>query len=219
MRYITLTVSKCDNTGDIGLSINGLGKNYTDEIFVASSGTLLAHDIVEHQNGINAIGSIDDELEALGAVWFTRGQFDDMSRDGIGSSKNAYQNIAADIEEMFIKFTNKNESVNACPVTHNHNHDETFDIIINYFKEDVSNIADNVSMLATFTAIIKARLRIGYNKASRRFKTAIHANNLFWSIADAANEVIKHELIEGQQFRLAYGNGQATITEVFDNYY
>lgn len=40
--------------------------------------SVLAHDLVEHVNGPGAIGSIDDELEALGGVHLTRGQWNDF---------------------------------------------------------------------------------------------------------------------------------------------
>lgn len=53
-------------------------------INVATSGKLVAHDLLEHPN-IAIIGSIGDELEALGGVLYMRGQFGDISRTVAGS--------------------------------------------------------------------------------------------------------------------------------------
>lgn len=42
-------------------------------------GGVIAHDIIEHSNGVEPMGTIVDELEALGGVYFVRGQFDEIS--------------------------------------------------------------------------------------------------------------------------------------------
>ena len=43
-----------------------------------SQGNLAAHDIVEHLDGVENIGPVEDELQALAAVWYCRGQFGDQ---------------------------------------------------------------------------------------------------------------------------------------------
>lgn len=55
-----------------GWLVEGADPDRTDG---STSGMLIAHDILEHVNGPEAIGSIEDELEALGAVAFTRANF------------------------------------------------------------------------------------------------------------------------------------------------
>lgn len=46
------------------------------------NGRLLAHDVVEHVNGYRNIGTVEDELQALGASWYTRGRWGDDITDG-----------------------------------------------------------------------------------------------------------------------------------------
>lgn len=54
----------------VGLSVVGARK-WLD---ASRDGALLAHDLLEHVNGIEAIGTVHDELTALGAYWYVRGQ-------------------------------------------------------------------------------------------------------------------------------------------------
>lgn len=54
-----------------GLHIEGYAPNGD-----VSNVGLLAHDMLEHLAGPNYIGSITDELMAIGAAYYTRGQFD-----------------------------------------------------------------------------------------------------------------------------------------------
>lgn len=59
-----------DNDGMIGWMLCGI--NPDADLNAAWDGRLIAHDILEHVNGPAAIGTVEDELEALGAAAFVR---------------------------------------------------------------------------------------------------------------------------------------------------
>lgn len=79
----------------VGTDLN----NFTGEHSGAASFTL-AHDIVEHVNGLDKIGTVEDELMALGAVWVTRGQWGGISQNR-HITATPYEQIATDVYEMF----------------------------------------------------------------------------------------------------------------------
>ena len=66
MRYVRLQVAEDQLSGELGLKIKGMRAT---EGMAMGSGLLVAHDLLEHQNGLRAIGSVGDELEALGGIW------------------------------------------------------------------------------------------------------------------------------------------------------
>src|ERR1041385_6254253 len=65
MRSIRLVAMSDDYDDTPGLVVKGT-QPY-EGMMADREGTLVAHDILEHQNGYKAIGSVWDELEALGA--------------------------------------------------------------------------------------------------------------------------------------------------------
>lgn len=98
MKYLKIIPIDCPLSGSKAWAIEG-SDIYNDDFSGAPSGDtrLLAHDIVEHVNGVHNIGSIEDELQALGGVWFTRGHWGDFGR----SIHTPYDNLANDFCEMF----------------------------------------------------------------------------------------------------------------------
>jgi len=66
--------------------------------------TSIAHDLVEHVNGLEAIGTIGDELMALGAMWKCRGQWGDMQRTEYSSNLTAQQYIAGELPELYYQY-------------------------------------------------------------------------------------------------------------------
>ncbi len=79
MRHIRLVAFEDEPTGNLGLIVKG---SEGPEIYSDNKGSLIAHDIVEHQNGMAAIGGIDDELEAIGALWQVRGRHGTLLHEG-----------------------------------------------------------------------------------------------------------------------------------------
>lgn len=78
MQTVKLVAKKSKNGFfSMGLAIDGM-KSFLDP---ATDGGILAHDLLEHQNGVEAIGTVHDELMALGAYWYVRGQHGQINLD------------------------------------------------------------------------------------------------------------------------------------------
>jgi hypothetical protein len=130
---VILTVAEDHELGGYGLLIDGM---HGDDINPAQSGLLVAHDLLEHVNGTAHIGTIDDELEALGGIWFVRGQHADLTRDGSGSMYTPEENIASDIVRMFRDFWNGAYVDTTAPRTKPCDADEAFRTILRHAAED-----------------------------------------------------------------------------------
>lgn len=55
--------------GSVGLILDGMKLRKTFRV-VCTDSVEVAHDLIDHQNGIENIGSIGDELEAIGAEYY-----------------------------------------------------------------------------------------------------------------------------------------------------
>lgn len=219
MIYRTLTAKEDWELGELGLMLDGVKQmNYPS---VAMEGRLIAHDILEHQNGLHNIGSIGDELEALGGVWFIRGQYGDMIRDhpNINSSE---QHLASDVMNMAMLFANDIGLNFPVPRTYCHYQDDAFEGIIQLGRKDYrsewqcSN-EDNPPAISEYFDACLHYMRNGHRKAERRFGNGMWANNLFWNIAEAVDPYAKHTEYEGQRFRLGYDSNQVTCYEIIED--
>ncbi len=201
-------------TGTLGLGISTMPRN--DETNASVDGLLIAHDIIEHVNGAKHIGSIDDELEAMGALWYTRGQWGDLRRDGRGSRFTPTESVASDLTRMFRDYFH-GVTLNKATVTKPTDLDDDFIEIIARATEDYASEVDeeeHEEQAKVYNNVCLSRMRMGYRKAKNKYeKHGRHAaNNLFWAIAECMEKPVKHISHEGQQFKLNYGfdsNGDA----------
>lgn len=204
-----------DETGEIGLGLAGMRRDETTNAATGSEGgVMVAHDLLEHVNGAEQIGSIDDELEALGAMWFVRGQFHDLNRYR-QSRWSTHENLSSDIVRMFRDHAEGDQYVDgSVPRTRPCDADRDFadvlDIAARDYPEEFSdsNTRELRAMWRKYRRACMARLRIGYRKAARKYKGAgaSATNRIFWRIADAVNPKCgRVELYEGEQFELVYG--------------
>jgi hypothetical protein len=161
-------------------------------------GETIAHDIVEHVNGFHRIGGIEDELEALGGVWMTRGHCCDLRRPNY-SIYSPEANIASDLTSMAEDYWNgrKLKFVNS----HGHIMDESFECIVDIFKEKTLGIS--MAKREQFGYVALRLMRSGARKLCRRFKRFDYrdpenaANQLYWAIAEAIpNDIRLHEYEE-----------------------
>lgn len=226
MKKVKLQVIRDENTGEIGLVLADM--RITHETNAATEGLLIAHDLVEHVNGAKHIGSIDDELEALGAIWYVRGQHSDLRRDGVGSAYTVHENIASDIVRMFADFFH-GAHVDLSPMrTHPTDADDDFREIITIalasMRDEVRDAGTPEQELAEreaeYIAVCLPRMRRGYRKARNKYERygRFAANTLFWAVADAVDKAMKyHEMFEGQEFTLYYdvAQGAAHVDESY----
>lgn len=207
-RYAISCVENYD-MGDIGLALDGVNVPH-GRTFVAREGLLLAHDIVEHQNGLSAIGSIEDELEALGGLWFARGYFNDVRRE---RNVDRYRAIAHDIVSLLEDWWADGDADLTVPVTRACEVDADLQRCIDEAKRQAFGFAEKDE---PFRKILLPRMRIGYRKAMRRFKGEhATANNLFWNIADVLDSIAKVDEEDlGRRWRLTLEGCNADVEEI-----
>lgn len=218
MRWLTLEAVSDDYDNKPGFALFG-AKRY--EGFMADrTGDMLAHDIVEHQNGLNAIGPVWDELQAMGGVWHTRGRW-----GNIGSGRfSAEQNIASDIVNMAREVAHRTfrdfDAMGPRPkATRAHDYDDTFREILEIAAKDIPGELEDCELsLDVDQYLVEAlhHMRTGYRKAERRFGDHFASANQYDAIKREAESAAKRIDYEGQLFRLGWGNGECTIFEIWE---
>lgn len=237
MRKIQLVAFTDSQSGELGLGIKGYTTVHP-EMSAANEGLLIAHDILEHPNGFSFIGTVDDELEALGGIWYVRGQHGELNRKGMGSAYTIHQNIAYDIVRMYrdviaggvTSYYRDQASQLSHPVTA----DEDLKEICNEAEarypgefdgseEDAAGVYYSTKARQQWPAFKRwalIRMRVGYRKTRRRWEgrgaSPFAANNQFWAIADAVERYAKNPEHEGMVYVLRYGNGEATCNPEYD---
>jgi hypothetical protein len=192
------------------------------DLNVASSGMLLAHDILEHQNGLKAIGSISDELQALGGIWFVRGRNGYLTP---GNMHSPQEDIGQDIAHMAYMFFRKTPLRSDALHTHKHYEDESFIDILDFakkaYKKEMYYVLEKHERFDPLDYYFEQSLhlmRTGYRKAEKRFKN-ICAQSLFMQIEEAVDNVLPCLQYEGQEIILTYTVEKAMCREVGERYY
>lgn len=226
-RTVILEAFEDDSTGSVGLGALGMPRDESTN--AGWNGATIAHDLIEHVNGVAHIGGIADELEAVGALWFTRGQFGDLSRDGSGSFHTPHENVASDLTSMFRDFfvNGASLSLNAprtCRVEHDEDLRDILRIAMTDIPREVEFDADDTPELrrrmAEYERVCLPLMRIGYRKAKRRYGSGIEANTLFWLIAEAVQPYLQHQRLDvGMRYELAYGHRDGSaFARCFEHY-
>lgn len=212
MKTVILQSFEDENTGEIGFGVKGMSRDETTN--AAIDGLTIAHDLIEHINGAKYIGTIDDELEALGAIWYVRGQHGELRRDGVGGMYSIEQNIASDVTRMFRDYVDGDQHVDFKPLkTRAVYADESLQEILRCADGSFLGELDEEEREETrkkwplYRAHALHRLRMGYSKARRKYERhgRYHAYSLFWAIASAVGPFVKRAEFEGQELTLSYG--------------
>lgn len=226
MKTVILEAFRDESTGELGLGVVGMPRDQNTN--AANDGVLIAHDLIEHVNGPEKIGSIDDELEALGAIWYVRGQYGELRRDGVGSRYTVEENIASDVVRMFRDHISGNQHVSYAPLrTRPVTHDYDLRCILEYADSnwpdefDESEREEARARWPGYRAVCLHRMRMGYRKARRKWEKrgryAAHAQ--FWAIAEAVDRAAKRPEFEGMRYKLSFGNGEAYCEEDYGEDY
>lgn len=222
MRYVRLVAVSDEYDSTPGLIVKGTPQS--EGMMADRDGLLIAHDLIEHQNGARNIGTVWDELEALGGIWHARGRWGDMMSEH-GQMHSPATHVASDITRMFIE-----DWGSECPppkhrlkATRAHDHDEDFLEIIAIARHDIPReYGDdeflNRDDLEQYLSEALHRMRTGFRKANRRFGSQFASNNQMRAIKRAVESVAKHIDYEGQEFLLSYGDGEATCRELYEDF-
>lgn len=222
-KYI-LTYEQDKEFGGLGFRLEGTSLD-PQEYNMATDGVLIAHDILEHINGVQEIGTIGDELEALGAIWYTRGEFSDITR-GRPSRYNAYEELAADIVRIGVNRLLCNEGYHK-PVPNvkieNDLMQTTIESIIYHAKKGLKLELEgedyNQQDFNQYFEDVARFFIVGHRKAVKKYAYIgqMQANNVFWNIAETIDNALKDMAFEGQQIELHVNKTQNKVS--WNEYY
>lgn len=229
MRNLRLRAVEDEEFGGIGLKFVIPHKLCTGK-FTIQRGLVLAHDIIEHQQGHQKIGSIGDEMIALGGICYTRGQWGEISRDGTGSMFSVEENIASDLHGQMANLYFENNVPFRAKLVKSRDEDPSgfVDGVIECARENWSNryerwdIDDelNQERIDSYLEACRTYMLHGSKLAARRFGSGILANEMFWSIERVTDSLIRNIEFEGQEFILGYDFKQnIRFNEVVEEYW
>lgn len=214
------------NDPETGLILKDM--RHMDYPSVATNGILIAHDVLEHQRGIKKIGSIGDELTALGGVWYCRGEYSDMDRNS-PIYHTPHTHIASDIinmGRMVVEDGNKLHVKVGNHYAYSNIQDDIDDIINESIKGLKLELGDTEygyqSKVADYLDACRNLIAQGYTMANKRLKGDQNkANSMFWEISEAVDQAIKWIEYEGEEFILTYVHGDAKcrLDESHNDYY
>lgn len=220
----TIKAATCEESGVLGLVLGTTNAaNFAEgDLFVMADAIGIAHDLTEHVNGLENIGSVFDEFQALGAIWYTRGQFADLRRDSVGSALRTEEHLSGDLVRM-ASIAHYNGlgghldgdavSVDVCPAIDALR--EVCDLARPDIREEMADCEEfRAADLDDYLAQALRGMVAGWNKQCARY-TATEANSRFWNIAYALEPAFDALEYDGQEWRLDIdSSGDATLTEL-----
>lgn len=219
MRHVRLIAAADEFDTKPGLALKG-APVYRDGFMADREGVLIAHDLLEHMNGPRQIGSVWDELEALGAIWQVRARHGDLFT-GRPAHHSMESNIASDLTRMYADWLAEQRYCGPGSLgvgSRSHDYDESFSECIRIARQDIPREWGDGPMetaelahVEEYLALALRRMRIGFRKAQKRYGSGFYASNLFVAIREAVADTRVE--FEGQEFILSYGNGEARISE------
>ena len=206
MRSVRLIAASDDYDATPGLIIKGTPS--FDGLMADRTGMMIAHDLLEHVNGLKHMGPVWDELEALGAIWQVRGRHGDLMQDR-PSWHSPQSNVAADVVNMFDGWDGE---AGGSVRTHAHDYDDDFRDIIQIARQDIpKNWPEAKSAdIEAYLTVVLHRLRTGFRKAEKRYGAHFDGHNLFYAVREAVKAVLAVVEYEGLEFVLTYRDGVAT---------
>ncbi len=192
-----------DEFGNTGLAPKGT--DATGGYLAITNGRTLGHDLVEHVNGPQHIGGIQDELEALGAFWYVRLEH--------GHEASRYSNdkvLSFDLETVFRDWFNAGARENLHRFQHtifDHEQAEAWEYSLDFLRRAIPQEFDSdeqptPQQINYFCVSALECLAIGYNKAQHLYGSQWQA----WRLFEAVSECMpKGEFYQGQTFRLTFG--------------
>lgn len=210
--------------GGLGLKFKRDHK-FCNGMFTAQNGLIVAHDIVEHQQGTKRIGTIGDEMVAIGGIVFTRAQWGEMTRNRF-SFHSPEESVASDVIEMARLYFDFNVPFRQKLVkTREPDLGFIIDQVIECSRYGIrkefesSGIEASTDQIDSYLAQSQDYMLHGVKLATRRFGDGITANNLFWNIEQATDVIASNLEFEGQTFRLSYDLGKAYMEETYEDEY
>ncbi len=237
MNTVILKLSEDENLGEIGIVLKGMPRNEYGDIEAALNGLVVAHDVMEHLNGPEKIGSAWDEFIALGAMWFVRG-----SSIG-GPIYSPTDSLMEEIKRAAFTYFVHGEPGWDFPVYSRRpnekrrlklpydggmfdeieylfrNSKELRDLFVKEAAENSTTRASAFNFWESYKIRIEAHVEWGFVRAFDKYKHPYEAHDQFKAIAEAADKLIKNrgDYYEGAEFKLTYGEGKAYIDPAWED--
>lgn len=223
MKHIRFVAVEDTDYGWLGIKFKN-PKKLCNGRFTITTGDLLAHDCIEHQQGHARIGSIGDEMLALGGVCFARGQWgylredaswytpvESLSHDITGEMARLYLEEKIPFRQKLVRCRGEDPSgivdnVIECARENWDTQYESYDEIDAELRQaDVDNYLESCRQYMLQGSLLSLR----------RFGSAIDAHEMFWEIERQSKFVLKDLEYPGQEFLLSYDfNRNVTFKEV-----
>ena len=196
-RVITL-LSHHDDEGYWTIQHHPAAQYYNMEGQDALTDYMLAHDVIEHVNGWQNICTVEDELEALGAVILSRVEPGEILIDAIK-------------QDVINTWSYMNREIMEAPV-------RKLDPLIEEYAEELrftlSDLEDSVGDLRPGTTLpmdeILLWLSSGYEKATKIYNLHhFHMHNMYHNVKYAVKDVIPQP---GVVYHLTINNKQEKVT-------
>jgi hypothetical protein len=205
-----------DCTGEYGFLLKGV--NTIDSYpSVSPTGSLIAHDLLEHQQGVVTIGSVGDELIALGGVWKVRGELGMINQKSTVSPEQHLVSDVVNLAEIYIGGVPMREDTKPYRKT------DTFywvDEVAKYAKKELMENYDyTVGEVVDYLEKAKYLMRKGYNMAERRFKNCPCPYSLYSNIAYVIDEIQYPEEYQEWEIQYSFTTGSASLKEIANYYY
>ena len=224
MNTIDLRAIECPLSGETGIVLSDM-RICSDNISAATTGILVAHDIIEHQQGAEKIGGIGDELIALGAVAHTRGQWGDMQRDG-RQMYAAHETLAFDVANLATYY------FEGVPIREQLKPLDSGLVVLESFIDDVIEEAREMipdelldsydihvtpSELEDYLRACKTLMQHGAVMCQKRFNNSdFESNSTFWRLADELDKVTDRDLYVDELFRVRYDQHTVVVQEEYE---
>ena len=224
----TMHYQEDPNTGEYGLSF-GLELDYPT---VASEGLLVAHDIIEHVNGLDGIGTIADELQAISGIWLTRGSTGELRRDRVGSAVPIDENVWSDVQNMATMVATGQSSL----IFRSKPTEDDYDSLgwCEHLLDDVEGLQEYIEAETDETMsiewcqqyldtvayhLIKGEVQYHRNYADMASRFGEYApNTLFWDIAERMDAVLQDEPWNGVSINIDFDRMNVDINIIEGEY-
>lgn len=211
------------STGDVGLvTSESISNLFATDSPMLGNGSVIAHDIMEHVNGLSNIGGVGEECEALGATFQTRAWSGTLRspKDSNYGMYSALEGLANDLEYMYDVWASKGFEAavptNELTVDIEDELTELYSFAMQALLANDSCIIEPPTDCEEYLDACLTFMRVGYTKAIEKYPCRLEAMETFFAIAEAIDDCIKMYNLndntqEGMEFELTFGSCTANI--------
>lgn len=218
MRYLRIQSITDDVTGELGFNIKGNNLSNDGQYFVSGDGLLIAHDIIEHQQGIDKIGvTLEDEIIAFGGIIYTRGMTGNLGSPMLRPEES----LGIELADFFRYYNDIKITTKHYPKKWDYEELCEFDFIFdtvnkmkkilneNSYEEYYSEEDNKKELLNPYIEWIRHHLKYGVYLAHKRYGCNYKAMTMFKCIQDEVNRFSPS--FEGEEFILGYQSDIAVM--------